>query len=309
MQRIVLAYSGGTGSTLAVRWLAEQRRAETVALTLDIGQRGDLEDVRDRALAAGAVRAHVLDAREEFATQYLLPALRAGVLYDDAGSMATALGRPLIARRLIEIARIEGTSSVAHACSDDGDRIAAAAHAIDASIAVIAAPAPGGPDRARHAAKAATECPDEPAFVTIALRRGNPAAINGIVMPLVDLIASLDIIAGAHGVGRLDGLETPGARVLHAAHVHLQTERLAADVRRFAAAVAREYRDVIAAGAWFGPLRPVLDASVDAIHERLSGVVRLRLFKGSCDVVAITAEERQLESDDYAVVRPLRFRA
>jgi len=309
MQRIVLAYSGSTASTLAVRWLAEHRRAEIVALTLDIGQGGDLEDVRDRALAAGAVRAHVLDAREEFVNQYLLRALRAGALYDDATSMATALGRPLLASRLIEIARIEATDAVAHACGDNDRRIDAAVHALDPAISVFSAPAPGAPDAGRQAARAASECPDEPAFVTIAFHRGNPSAVNGIAMPLVDLIGSVDIIAGAHGVGRLDRLETPGARVLHAAHQHLQTATLAVEVRRFAAAVARDYRDIIAAGTWFGPLRHVLDAAVEALDERLSGVVRLKLFKGACDTVAVTADEGPLKQDDYAVVRPLRFRA
>ena len=128
-------------------------------------------------------------------------------------------------------------------------------------------------------------------------------------MPPVDLIASLDIIAGAHGVGRMNRLETPGAAVLHAAHVHLQGVALPADVLRFAESVAREYRDVIESGAWFGPLRRALDASVDAMQETVSGVVRLKLFKGACDIVAATTDDRQRESDDYAVVRPLRFRA
>jgi len=308
MQRIVLAYSGSAAADAAVRWLAEQHGAEVVALTLDIGQRGDLEDVRDRALAAGAIRAHVLDVREEFIAEYLLRALRAGVLYDRGASNATAVGRPLIAKRLVEIARIEQTTTVAHACEGDS-RIATAIQTLAPAMSVVAPPTLAAIDTPRRPRRIPAECPDEPAFVTIAVHRGKPSAINGIAMPSVDLIASLDIIAGAHGVGRLHRLETPGAAVLHSAHVNLGKVVLPADVLRFAESVAREYRDVIESGAWFAPLRRALDASIDAMQEPLSGVVRLKLFKGACEIVAATPDDGQREGDDYAVVRPLRFRA
>src|SRR5206468_5094598 len=104
MERIVLAYSGGLGTSVAIPWLAEKYGAEIVAVTMDLGQGRGLEDVRDRALAAGAVRAHVLDVREEFARDYILPALQADAIYEDRYPMGTALGRPLIARKLVEIA-------------------------------------------------------------------------------------------------------------------------------------------------------------------------------------------------------------
>jgi argininosuccinate synthase len=308
MQRIVLAYSGGAAATAAVRWLADHQGAEVVALTLDIGQGGDLEDVRDRALAGGAVRAHVLDVREEFIREYLLRALKAGVLYDNRRSNATALGRPLIAKRLVEIARIEQTSIVAHACGDGDSRIATAIQTLAPAISVVAPP-PGAVDTPRRPRRVASEWPDEPAFVTIAVHRGTPSAINGIAMPPVDLIASLDIIAGAHGVGNKDRLETPGAAVLDAAHASLRSVVFSGDVMRFADAVAREYRDIIDSGAWFAPLRRALDASIDAMHDALSGVVRVKLFKGACEIVAATTDDPQREGDEYAVVRPLRFRA
>ncbi len=89
-------------------WLAEKYGAEIVTVTMDLGQGQDLDDVRERALAIGAVRAHVLDLREEFARDYILPALQAGAVYEGRYPLATALGRPLIARHLVEIARLEG---------------------------------------------------------------------------------------------------------------------------------------------------------------------------------------------------------
>ena len=107
MERIVLAYSGGLDTSVAIPWLKEQYRADIIAVTMDLGQGKELESVRDRALAAGAVRAHVLDLREEFARRYILPALKADALYEDRYPLATALGRPLIAQKLVEIADIE----------------------------------------------------------------------------------------------------------------------------------------------------------------------------------------------------------
>src|ERR1700674_5475734 len=107
MDKIVLAYSGGLDTSIAIAWLAEQYRAEVVTVTMDLGQGRELDDVRERALAIGAVRAHVLDLREEFARDFVLPALKAGALYEDRYPMAASLGRPLIAQKLVEIAALE----------------------------------------------------------------------------------------------------------------------------------------------------------------------------------------------------------
>ncbi|MFI5178535.1 MAG: argininosuccinate synthase domain-containing protein, partial [Vicinamibacterales bacterium] len=89
-RRIVLAYSGGLNASAAIPWLADTHGAEVMTVTLDLGQGGELEEVRDRALATGAVRAHVLDVREEFARDYILRALKADAIYEDRYPMATA---------------------------------------------------------------------------------------------------------------------------------------------------------------------------------------------------------------------------
>ncbi|HEX2443825.1 MAG TPA: argininosuccinate synthase domain-containing protein, partial [Vicinamibacterales bacterium] len=141
MQRIVLAYSGGLDTSVAIPWLAEQYGAEVVAVTLDLGQGRELEDIRERALAIGAVRAHVLDVRDEFAREFILPALKAGAIYEDRYPLATALGRPLIARRLVEIAHLEGAAAIAHGCTGKGNdqvRLDVSARALDPKIKVIA---------------------------------------------------------------------------------------------------------------------------------------------------------------------------
>ena len=101
MDRIVLAYSGGLDTSVAIPWLAEKYSAEIIAVTLDLGQGKELEDVGNRARAVGAVQVHVIDIRDEFVKDYVLPSLRAGALYEDHYPMATALGRPLIAKNLL----------------------------------------------------------------------------------------------------------------------------------------------------------------------------------------------------------------
>src|SRR4051812_1520226 len=141
MTRIVLAYSGGLDTSVAIRWLAEKYRAEIVAVTLDLGQGKELEDIRDRALAIGAVRAHVLDVREEFARDYVLRSLKADAVYEDRHPLATALGRPLVARKLIEIAAIEQAGAIAHGCIGKGNdpvRLEIEARALNPSMPVLA---------------------------------------------------------------------------------------------------------------------------------------------------------------------------
>ena len=121
MERIVLAYSGGLDTSVAIPWLAEKYEAEIVAVTLDLGQGKELDDVRERAMAVGAVRCHVLDVRAEFAEQYVLPSLQAGALYEGQYPLATALGRPLIAKQLVEIANMESAGAIAHGCTGKGE--------------------------------------------------------------------------------------------------------------------------------------------------------------------------------------------
>jgi hypothetical protein len=111
---IVLAYSGSATTTAAIPWLSEQRAADVVTVTLDLGQGQELEAVRDRAIAAGAVRAHVLDVREEFAREHVLPSLQAGATDAAGHPLIAALPIPLIARKLVDIASIEQARMVAH---------------------------------------------------------------------------------------------------------------------------------------------------------------------------------------------------
>ena len=135
---VVLAFSGGVSSSAAIKWLSEFHEAQVVTVTVDLGQRENLVEVRDRALASGAARAHVLDARDEFMREFALPALKAGALAEGRYPMATAMGRPLIARKLVEIAHIENASRVAHAATGrDCNRIEMPIRTLDPLLQII----------------------------------------------------------------------------------------------------------------------------------------------------------------------------
>ena len=242
MPRVVLACSGAVDNIVAIPQLAAEFNAEVVTLTLDIGQAGELEAIRQAALAAGAVRAHVLDAREEFARGCITASLSdAPAGYSPAHKMTCLL----IARNLVEIARIEGADLVAHG-GDEEDHadIEAAARALHRSIRVVGV----GAARAHqpHAVHTTLwERPTEdtskpmtkpeleaPARLEIAFEAGLPVSINGISMSLPELLESVSTIAGTHGVGRVTdtsgaAVHAPAAVVLQAAH-----DALGADAAR-----------------------------------------------------------------------------
>jgi argininosuccinate synthase len=349
MQRIVLAYSGGLDTSIAIAWLAEKYGAEVIALTLDIGQGRELTDVRERALAVGATRAHVLDVREEFAREYILPALQAGALYEDRYPLATALGRPLIARKLVDVARMEGATVVAHGCNgkaNDELRLELGVKALDPSMTVLAParvwgmnrdeeleyarerriPIPStvdspytvdtnlwgrsiergvledtwaeSPEDIYALTRAPRDCPDEPAYVEVEFESGMPIRTNGVEMPLVELIESVETIAGAHGVGRIDMVENatsgvksreiyeaPAAVVLHTAHTELEKLVIPRDLERLSHDLGRAYADLAYHGRWFSATREAIDAFMATIQPRVTGAVRLKLFKGDCRVV------------------------
>jgi len=266
MNTVVLAYSGGFASSNAIHWLTETTAAKVVTVTLDVGQGEDLAVLRARALARGAARAHAIDARDELVRDFLLPSLARGPLHD--GPAIDELTRPLIARKLLEVAGFEGTATVAHASPDAS--LDAILRALNPAVAILA-PAREWPRDAEELADYARlrgvpprhpadpQCrieqslwgrritfhelhgrpegthlkplvkPAEPARLEIRFEAGMPVSINDVPMPPVELVESLALIAGRHGVGRLESTsngrtvvyDTPAAMVLHTAHAFL----------------------------------------------------------------------------------------
>jgi argininosuccinate synthase len=235
-QRVVLAYAGGLTTSAAIPWLSETHRLDVVTVTLDIGQGGDLAALRARALACGAVRAHAVDARDDFARDVLLPSLYQP---GDGGAPTAlaALPRPFIARKLVEIAGIEGARVVAHGASDAA--LDAEIHALDPTLRVLA-PARAwqmsASDLITYVRARALPVPvwrngyridqhlwgrtftwdgdrepprltrqlAEAALVDIHFEQGMPTAINGVPMAPAELIECVSLIAAQHGIGRID---------------------------------------------------------------------------------------------------------
>jgi argininosuccinate synthase len=347
--RIVLAYSGGLDTSVAIPWLAEKYGAEVVTVTMDLGQGRELDHVRERALAVGALRAHVLDVLEEFARDFIIPALQAGAIYEDRYPLATALGRPLIAKHLVRIAELEGATAIAHGCTGKGNdqvRLDVSARALNPAIKVIAPAREWGmtrPDEIEYArtrgipvpatiqspystdanlwgrsiecgvledpwceppeeiytlTKNPAECPDDPAYLEIEFEAGVPIKVNGVPMSPVELIDSVETIAGAHGVGRIDMVENrlvgiksreiyeaPAALVLHAAHKELEKLVIPRDLERLKHDMSRLYADLVYNGLWFSPTREAIDAFATKVQERVTGLIRVKLFKGNCVIV------------------------
>jgi argininosuccinate synthase len=236
-QRIALAYSGSVSSSAAVRWLMERHGADVVAVIVDVGQTDDLEEVYTRALACGAIRAHVIDRRELFARDTVLAAVAAPAPLDD--DALRRLPDPLIASTLVDIAAIEGVGTVAHAAPhasfdehlqrlDPALRIIAARRewaqqGLDVTEYVRTHDLPHNLARVeRHllirplAAMAPSE--GAGADVTIGFAEAIPVSVNGVAMELEELIESLSLIGGQYRLSASTDLPAPAAALLHAAY-------------------------------------------------------------------------------------------
>lgn len=348
-QKILLAYSGGLDTSVAIHWLHERYGCEVVAVTVDVGQSDDLKDAMRRARTIGASGAWVVDAKKEFVEDYVLPALKANALYEGNYPLGTALARPLMAERLVELARRLGADTIAHGCTGKGNdqvrfevSIAALAPELrilapardwkmsrDEEIAYakehgIPVPVTTGspysideslwgraiecgaiedawaepPEDAFGWTKGPTASPDTPEHVEIGFHSGKPVTLNGVEMELTELIESLNEVAGRHGVGRIDHIENrlvgiksrevyeaPAATVLIRAHSDLESLVMTKDLMHYKRTVEQHYSDLVYNGLWFSPLKEALDAFIEKTQENVTGIVRVRLFKGTAAVV------------------------
>ena len=353
-QRVVLAYSGGLDTSVAIRWLME-RGMDVVALTVDVGQPGDLAATKHKAEATGARKAYVVDARREFAQDFLLPALKANALYEGQYPLSTALARPLIGKHLVHVARREGATHVAHGCTGKGnDQVRfdlcttslapdlqvlaparvwnmtreeeieyarangipvpatkASPYSTDENLwgrsvecGILEDPAIEPPEEAFAWTASPADAPDAPAYANVRFESGVPVALNGQAMDLLAIVEKLNGIAGAHGVGRIDHVESrvvgiksrevyecPAAIVLIRAHQALEAMVLPRDVLDFKRSVEARYSLLVYDGLWFTPLREALDAFVEQTQARVTGEVSVKLFKGSATVVGRTSPQ------------------
>ncbi len=365
-KKVVLAYSGGLDTSVCLKWF-EQQGAEPYALYLDLGQGEPAEDVKAKALKIGAADAFVKDVKAEFAEEYLTPAIKANALYGGKYPLFTALGRPLIAKKLVEVAREVDAIHIAHGSTGKGNdqvRFDVTTASIAPDLTVVAPvrdwsmsrpeeiaytqehgiPVPvtkespysvdenlfgrsieAGPlEDPDHEPGTGVfemtadpeEAPDTPEYVAIGFEEGLPTSLNGEKQPLAELIANLNHLAGTHGVGRVDMIEDrlvgiksreiyecPAALTIIQAHKELETMTLTKDVLRFKVTVEQRFAELTYDGLWFTPLKTALDAFVSETQKTVTGLVRLKLYKGSSTVVGRTAQ-RALYSRELATYDP-----
>jgi len=348
-EKVVLAYSGGLDTSIAIRWLQETYGVDVIAVSIDVGQPGNMEENIEKAKQIGAVNAYAIDAKEEFVNHYVLPALKANAMYEDKYPLSTAIARPLMAKLLVEVAKKEGARYIAHGCTAKGNdqvRFDVSINALAPHIQIIAPmrewvytreegieyamkhgiPIPvkksspysidenlwgrscecgvledasiEPPEDAFEWTVPPLEAPDEPEYITIDFEKGIPVAINGEMLRPVDLIKKLNELASRHGVGRIDHVEDrlvgiksreiyecPAATVLITAHRDLENLILPRDLLAFKRIVEQRYAELCYDGLWFSPLKEALDAFIDKTQENVTGQVRLKLYKGSVNVV------------------------
>jgi argininosuccinate synthase len=349
-KKVVLAYSGGLDTSVAIRWLQERYDLDVVAVSVDVGQPDvDMEDNLDRANKIGVSSAYALDAKDEFVNDYCWRALKANALYEGSYPVCTSIARPLIAKLLVDVAKKEGASFIAHGCTAKGNdqvRFDVSIGALDPELGIIApmrewvmtredeieyAKEHDIPIRVKKACPYSTdenlwgrsiECgaledawteppedafewtvspakaPAKPTYVEIGFEQGIPVCLDGKRMEGVSLVKRLNEIAGKNGVGRIDHIEDrlvgiksrenyecPAAVVLIAAHKDLEKLVLPKDLIKFKAEVDQKYSELAYDGLWFSSLKEALDAFIDKTQEFVTGTVRVRLFKGSAQVV------------------------
>ena len=354
-EKVVLAYSGGLDTSIIIPWLKENYDLDVIAVCIDVGQDDDMEEVKKKAIKTGAVKVYVEDAKEEFVGDYVFKALKANALYEEMYMLGTSLARPLMAKKLVEIAHKEQAKYICHGCTGKGNdqvRFEVGIASFDPSIKIIAPwriwDIKSREDAIDYAKEKGVDVPvtkkkiysvdkniwhtsheggeledpknahniemysmvtppekakDEPTYVEIYFNRGVPEKVNGKELSPVELLETLNKVAGENGVGvvdivenRLVGMksrgvyETPGGTVLYEAHKALETLTLDKLTLHCKQQLAQKYGEIAYDGLWFTTLREALDAFVDKTQENVTGTVKLKLYKGNIMNAGIDTE-------------------
>jgi len=349
-EKVVLAYSGGLDTSVAIRWIQEKYSADVVTVTIDVGQQEDLAKIESNSKTIGAVRHYSIDAREEFVEEYVSKAIKANGLYEGSYPLSTAIARPLMASKLVEVARREGAKAVAHGSTGKGNdqvRFDVSIKALAPDLKIIAPirewnlsrdeeikyaekngipipvnlkkpystdqnlwgrsiecgiledPAQQPPEDIYEWTVSPEKAPAEPEYVSIGFEGGIPVAVNGAKMSLLEVVEKLNAKAGGHGIGRIDHMEDrlvgiksrecyecPAATVLLESHRELEKTVLTRHELQFKQQVEAQWIFLVYAGLWMDPLREDLEQFIDKTQERVTGEVKLKLYKGHASVVA-----------------------
>ena len=358
--KAVLAFSGGLDTSVVVKYLQKEYNLDVVTVTVDVGQGDDQKKIAAKAKRLGVVKHYNLDAREEFVHDFIFPSIKANALYQKKYCLATALARPLIAQKVVEIAKKENAKALAHGCTGKGnDQVRFDVTMRSSSTLPIIAPIrdlnltrdvelkfakkhgiqidttaqkfsvdqnlwgraiEGGvlenaynepPDDAFIWVKT-NNLPDKPQYLEIKFKNGIPIAADGKNLKPIELIEYINKKAGSCGVGIVDHIEdrvvgiksrevyeTPAATCLIEAHADLEKMVLTKHELKFKSLVDAEWAWLAYSGLWQDPLKSDLDMFINATQMRVSGTVKLKMFKGSLRVVG-RKSDYSLYSHDLA---------
>jgi len=354
IKKVVLAYSGGLDTSVIAKWLSVERGLEVVTFTADLGQGEEIEPARDKAQAMGIPNENIFieDLKEEFVRDFVFPMMRANARYEGDYLLGTSIARPLISKRLVEIARQTGADAIAHGATGKGNdqvRFELSAYALDPDIRVIAPwrewdltsrtaliawaeahqiavpkdkrgeapfstdanllhtssegkvledPWDETPDYVYSRTDHPEDAPDEPQYVEIGFEGGDGVSLDGQGMSPATLLAALNDLGRRHGIGRLDLVEnrfvgmksrgmyeTPGGEIYACAHRGMEQITLDGGAAHLKDELMPKYAQLIYNGFWFSPEREMLQAAIDRSQAKVTGTVRLKLYKGLASVV------------------------
>ena len=365
-EKVVLAYSGGLDASVIVHWLASQGY-DVIALCLDLGQKVEnLDEIRHKAIKAGAVDVLIEDVRKEFVEDYVFRAIEWNAVYEGTYLLGTSLARPLISKKQIEAAERFGASTVSHGATGKGNdqvRFELGYYALDPDIKIIApwkvpefyqrypgraqlieyAQLNGIPVKATAEQPWSTDenlmhisfesgmledpwqepkeemfelsqspknAPDQEQILTIDFEEGLPVRLDGQEFEPVDLLADLNEIGGRHGIGRVDLVEsrfvgmksrgvyeTPGGTILNIAHRAMESLTLDRGVIHLKDSLMPRFSQLVYNGFWFSPEMEILLEMGRSTQKRVSGTVRLKLYRGNCMVIGRKSDNSLYEED------------
>ena len=346
--KIILAYSGGLDTSVILKWLQEKYQCEIITFTADIGQGEEVEPAREKAKLLGVKKIYIENLEDTFIKDYVFPMFRCNAVYEGFYLLGTSIARPLIAKRQIEIAEIEGADAVAHGATGKGndqvrfelsyfsqnpkiqviapwrewnltsrsklieyaekhqisiakDKRGEAPFSVDANLLHVSAEGKVLEDPWEEPKEyiytrtvSPIDAPDKPTEITIDFLEGDPIRINNERLKPSKIMKKLNFLGGENGIGRIDIVEnrfvgmksrgvyeTPGGTILLTSRRAIESITLDREAAHLKDEIMPKYAKLIYNGFWFSPEREMMQSLIDRSSKKVSGTVRLKLYKGN----------------------------